>query len=362
MPIPVIQTRLKLLFTNADLDVTTDIMPDMLSFSYEDKETNEAEEINLVLKDPDGKWANKWQPNGGEVIKAYIMQGNIDEVTKTLYCGEFYVDELSVKVKPRTFEMKAVSIPLNKPIRRKLKTRAWEKTTLKAIASQIAAEAEISLLFDSEENPTYDREEQDRESDLKFLSRLCEDAGLSIKVTSRKLVIFNQAFYEKKKPIKTITVGNSNILSGNFSASQSETYKSCTITYRDPKKKKANEAAGHSLSDKKSSQPTQNSAVLTYTYVDPLADENGQEYTMNERATSLEDAKRLAKAKLRKLNARKVTGSISLVGDVSLVAGAVIKCQGFGVVDGNFIIETANHTVSNVYTTSLTLRRVNTNY
>ena len=102
---------------------------------------------------------------------------------------------------------------------------------------------------------------------------------------------------------------------------------------------------------------------FTYTATDPEADENGQEFAIKKRAKSLEEAKRLATAKLRILNRRRVTGSMTLIGDVTLVAGVVVKCVGFGSFDGNFIIEEASHSVdSGGYTTSITLRRVNNNY
>lgn len=357
-----IQTSLKLEFTKANADVSESLLPDLLSFSYSDKETDEADEISITLKDDEGKWAGTWQPNAGEIVRAFILSGTVEKQDKKLYCGKFYVDSMSVAGSPRTFELKAVSIPLNKPIRRKLKSKAWEKKTLKAIAEEIANEAEIKFIFDSEINPEYDRQEQNRESDMKFLSRLCEEEGLSIKLTDEQLVIFDQSFYESKPAVQTLELGVSDILSWSFESSQSETFKSCSISYRDPKQKKKGEAGGQviGLSEVKKSQ--KNAAVMTYTYVDPNADENGQEYAIKKRAKSIDDAKRLAKAKLRKLNMRRVTGNITVLGDVSLVAGLVIKCVGFGAFDGNFIIETAEHTIGSGYVTALSLRRVNNDY
>lgn len=46
-----IQTNLRLLFTEAGKSVSEDILPDLLSFTYDDKETNEADEISITLKD-----------------------------------------------------------------------------------------------------------------------------------------------------------------------------------------------------------------------------------------------------------------------------------------------------------------------
>ena len=378
-----IQTYLRLLFTEAGTSVTQDILPDLLSFSYDDKETNEADEISITLKDPTGKWASKWKPDGGEVVRAYIASGTVDgKKGRELFCGKFFVDSLRTSGSPRVFEMRAVSVPMNTPIRRKMVTKAWEKKTLKGIAQEIAAAAKVKLLFDSKEDPSYDRQDQKAESNLKFLSRLCEDAGLSIKVTDSQIVIFDQAFYEKKKPVKTLTLGVSDILSWDFESQQSETYKSCTISYRNPKEKKKGSSGSYvtgdfSDIDKKAvavasdddydinADPKKkvNPAVMTYTYTDPDAEENGQEYQVKKRATSLSEAKRIAKATLRKLNLRKMTGSLSLVGDTSLVAGVVINLKGFGAFDGAFIIESASHSVSTSgYVTSLSVRRVNNNY
>lgn len=361
-----LQTRLRLLFSSSEKDVTASLMPDLLSFSYDDKETNEADEISITLKDPTGKWASKWKPDGGEVVKAFIANGTTMHKGRELYCGKFFVDTLRVSGAPRVFELRAISVPLNKPIRKKLKTKAWEKQSLKSIASEIAKQAGVKLLFDSAENPSYDRQDQSKESDLKFLSRLCEEAGLSLKLTNDRIVVFDQRSYEKKSSVKTLTLGTSNILSWDFESAQSDTYKSCTVSYRDPKKKKKGEAGGYNIdkawANRKKDKKT-NSAVMTYTYVDPNADENGQEYALKKRATSIDEAKRLAKAKLRQLNMRRVTGSMTLIGDVTLVAGVVITVKGFGSFDGAFIVAQATHDVgTGGYTTTLALRRVNNNY
>lgn len=373
-----IQTYLRLLFTEAGTSVTQDILPDLLSFSYDDKETNEADEISLTLKDPTGKWASKWKPDGGEVVRAYIASGTVDgKKGRELFCGKFFVDSLRTSGSPRVFEMRAVSIPLNTPIRRKMVTKAWEKKTLKGIAQEIATAAKVKLLFDSQDNPSYDRQDQKAESNLRFLSRLCEDAGLSIKVTDSQIVIFDQAFYEKKKPVKTLKLGVSDILSWDFESQQSETYKTCTVSWRDPKKKQKGSSGGYNMDlekgdggddpeydmDLQKVKKKVNVAVNTYTYTDPDVEDNGQEYQVKKRAASLDEAKRIAKATLRKLNLRSVTGSLSLVGDTSLVAGVVVELQGFGSFDGRFYIESASHSVSTSgYVTSISVRRVNSNY
>lgn len=133
--------------------------------------------------------------------------------------------------------MRAVSIPLNMPLRKLAKTRAWESLSLSDIAEKIAGEVNLELFFDSDNNPSFKRIDQSKESDLKFLNRLCEENGLSIKVTDSRIVIFDQQRYEGKEPIKVFVLGVSDILSYDFETSQADSYKSVTIKWRDPQKR-----------------------------------------------------------------------------------------------------------------------------
>ena len=50
------QTKLRLLFSKNETDVTSDLSKDLLSWNYSDHESGQADEISLVLKDETGKW------------------------------------------------------------------------------------------------------------------------------------------------------------------------------------------------------------------------------------------------------------------------------------------------------------------
>ncbi len=362
-----LQTRLVVLFDGTD--ITEEVGSDLLSFSYSDKETDEADTVTFTLMDPEGKWAGSWRPDGGEKVEATIYDGTVHGVTGILDCGKFTVDSLRCSGSPRVMEISATSIPLASPIRRKKKTRAWEKTTLKAIAGAIAGENGLELLWDMEENPEYpDQAKQDKASDLEFLLGLCRDAGASVKVTDGKLAVFDQKSYEKKEPVGTIVLGTSRVISWEFSTQKAETYKSVKVSWRSPKQKSKVTAASYYNRDfeKVTVKPKKsggNPAVNEFVYTDPDAPEDGQEFELKKKCASRAEAERLAKAKLRELNARSVTGSITIVGDTMFVAGAVIGVSGFGTWDGNFIIEAAKHSIgSGGYATALQLRRVNGRY
>lgn len=356
-------TKLRLLFSKNKTDITEDLSKDLLSWSYSDKETGQADEISLMIADASGKWASNWKPDGGEVIRAYLSSGTKSSLGFELYCGSFYVDTVRFSGAPKVVEIRAVSIPLSKPIRRLKRTRAWENKDLKSIAFGICQEAGMSFVFDSSLNPTFDRVDQNKEADLSFINRLCEDSGLALKVTDNQMVIFDQEDYENKDPVSTFVLGESNILRYDFETAQSESYKSVTVKWRDSNQKKKDTAASFTWDLKEPATKKTNPAVMSYTYTDPNASDSDQEYYMKRRATSQSEAMRLAKAKLRSLNSHRMTGSMTVVGDPRLSAGTVIVCKGVGAFDGNFIIEEANHSYgSSGYTTDLRLRRVNKDY
>ena len=355
------QAYLRVLWGNDRSNMTQYLNPDLLSFSYHDKDGDEADEISITLKDETGKWAGNWSPNGGMELQAFIATGTPLNKGPELNCGTFFVDSMEFSGPPHTVSIRAVSIPLNVPIRRLVKSRAWEKQTLSSIAKKMASEAELDFLFDSEDDPLFDRQDQSRETNLKFLKRLCSENDLSVKVTDSQLVIFSKKKYENQAPIAKLEIGQSEILSFRFSIAHSESYKSVTVSYRNPKLKQAGSAGGemfdkfgHRVEKKKQANP----AVMEYTATNPNADESAQEYQWKKRATSVSEAKRLAEAKLRELNSKSLIADISVVGNPLFCAGEVISLVGFGAFDGNFYIDEATHSLGSGYTTSMTMHRV----
>lgn len=365
-------------------DISGDVAADLLNCSYTDCITDESDELSVTLKDERGKWADSWSPVRGDKVEV-----GFDTLSRGLiYTGDMIIDRLTTSGRPRVFSFSACSIPLDNTIRRTAKTRTFEKSSLKTIANQIAQDNSLKFMWDCQEDPKYDRTDQQQESDLAYLKKLCTDAGFTVKVTSTTLVIFDQTVYEKKKAIKTLTESGLTVLSWSFEAQQSERYKAVTVKWRDLKKKTRSSTS--STASKSSSsgqsrqeildsyikgyQPTKGSKVkkgstatkteyTDYTYEDPNVDDSGQVYVLKKRCTSLAEAERLARAKLRKLNLRQLTGSLTVVGDPELVAASVIELKGFGSFDGNFIIEKATHSMDGGgYKTSIDVRRVNCDY
>ncbi len=362
-----------------ETDISLDVASDLLNCTYTDNIDDESDSVSITLKDPEGKWAGSWSPTRGDKVKVAF----VTESRGACSTEKMTIDELKTSGRPRIFSFSAVAVPLDGTIRRTCKSRVFEGTTLQAIAKKIAEGNGLAFTWDCEEDPEYDRINQQDESDLAFVTKLAKEQGYSVKCSDETLIIFDQASYEKKDPIKTIIEGESLILSWSFEAQQSTRYKGCTVKWRDPLKKSKTGAKNTNKKDdsdqafwdsyfngkptkgatvKKGSTATKQE-VQQYTYEDPDVDDSGQVYQIRKRCTSLKEAERIAKAKLRELNLRQLTGSISLVGEPWLCAGSVVTLRGFGSFDGNFFIEKATHSMSSSgYVTNIEVRRVNNKY
>lgn len=382
----VIKTFAQVIYKSCD--ITKEISEDLLSLTYNDGITDEADSLDLTLQDSECKWVKYWQPERGDTLEVILTNSKTGVLTTDL----MQVDKISFSGLPRIFNISAVSVPLNNTIRRTVKNRNFENVDLKSIINTIAQDNNLKPFLDFEDNPKYDRVNQNQESDLEFLKRLCDDAALTVKVASEQLIVFDQLSYEKKEPICFLILGADNILSFSFESQQSERYRSCTVRWRNPRKKtvdKPTESKVQTLANSRAvsnNQDTQNNEVeidlsfdkdkwakkgnqskkaeyFIYTYVDETVSESGQEYAVKKRCTSIVEAERIAKATLRKLNLQQMTGNINLVGNTTLYAGAVVELLGFGYFDGRFLIEKATHSyASSGYTTSIDVRKINSEY
>lgn len=244
------------------------------SLTYTDSEEDEADDLKIVLQDWDGIWMEKWlndavaaavsQSSGGSSastelnIAARIVRKNwnTDGQDMALDCGTFTLDTVDCDGPPAEIILKATALSFDAPIRQTKKNKGFENYTLSGIASEMAANSGMVCNFLSSSDPSYERVEQYHMSDIAFLRKLCHDAGISLKATSKMLVLFDQKDYEAKAPALTIRKNNGRLLpappeaygaygrSGDCEAYSSyhlsvgtadAQYQSCRVSYNDPK-------------------------------------------------------------------------------------------------------------------------------
>lgn len=334
------RTKLKVKYEGAD--ISKDLEEYLISLSYTDNEEDQADDLQLNLEDKKGNWARNWLVQTGAKganVEATIIQIHEDGSTSELKCGKFKSDTVNESGPPTKVSIKATSIPTDSKIKSEDKTKAWEKIKLSAIAAEIAKKNKLKSQFESEEDPFYDRVEQTKKSDLLFLKELCKDAGISLKITDKKLVLFDAAKFEKLPPIATLKRGNADILRWNFGTNYNDTgYSACEVTYTDPKTKKTIKGFFKNPKAKKAT-----ARVLK----------------LNTKVKDKGEADRLAKKSLREKNKKETQASIEVTGNVDFVAGVNIMIKGWGIYDGKYMIQTAGHSVAESgYKTSLSLRKV----
>ncbi|MDE7055370.1 MAG: hypothetical protein K2O84_11275 [Oscillospiraceae bacterium] len=333
------------------VDITKSIRPYLKAFTYTDNEADKADDIQIQLHDRDSIWMEKWLVEAIEAASAAKL--NIDAVIVrenwlgdgkdvVLPCGDFELDNVVLSGPPATITIKSTSLPFSAPVRQTKKNNAWENTTLSAIANERAGANGMRCMYLSANDPFYKRVEQVDASDIDFLSRLCHDAGISLKATSSILVFFDQVAYEAKSSVITIEKG----AAGGYTkykldvgAADSQ-YASCRVSYVDPASGKCIEA--------------------TAKIEDYNADaKNNQQLEVTAKVSSKDEAKTLAEKHLRLHNKYSKSATFTLPGNPALVAGVTVELKGWGAFDGKYIITQAVHTAGKSgYTTQIKLRLV----
>ncbi len=275
-------------------------------------------------------------------IQAVIARENWygDGKDEILDTGFFELDTVDASGPPNTISIKGTSLPFASSVRQTEKSRAWEKYDLRKIAEEISGKNGMACMFLSSVNPTYTRREQYRESDIAFLTRLCHESYLSLKVTNNIIVIFDQNEFETKPTTVTIDHNTVTWLKYKMQVSKNDTqYNLCRVSYTTPAGKKIE---GHAYAE------------------DYNADsEDNQCLEIHEKVESIAEANALAAARLKEHNKYAMTASFTMPGDPNLVAGVTVQLKSWGSFDGKYIISQAKHTIDDSgYKTQISIRRV----
>ena len=353
-----------LVITYNGKDVSTDIQPYIQSFSYHDNSKLEIDDIDLSLENIDGRWFNeKWFPNDGDSITVSIVKRRWDDelIEETLPCGQFYVDQIDFS--PGSVSIKALAIPSAGNLTKQKNSKGWEKISLKNIAMDICNKHSVKLEFYSEKDNFYDRVDQDKETDLAFLTRLCTDKGLNLKATENKIVVFDkEEFYEKEAVISVSSLDTDMIINYKFSHTTKEIYDKVEVSYYDPEKKQLvrevytkeelDEKRKAEKEAEKSEAEAKKRAVEQAKNGEPLIPEKP---TMKIQGTG---GKEQAQAAMDEKNKEKETASMTLRGNFSLLAGQNVELTDFGKFSGKYAIEKSTHSLSGAYTTDIELKRI----
>lgn len=340
--------RISVIIKYNNKDISVDISKYLKIISYTDNLSGEADDLQITLEDKAGLWQSTWIPEKGALLDVMLQQKywqTLSALPQSLRLGLFEIDEITSSGYPSEVQIKAVSVPDNNTLRGTERSRSWEKAKLQVIANDIASAAGMSLFWDTEENPVLDRVEQTEQSDLSFLYAICKDKGLALKISDKKIIIFDEAKYEAEKAKITIvkpgTVykkesGMKYLFVGTGYSLRTkirDIYAACRVSYQQGSSKSNIEA--------------------TYT----AAGKKGKTLQVNEQVESVAEALNLAKKRLREKNKDEVTGSLNMLGNFVLLSGVTVNLLGFGAFDDKYLITRASHDIGSGYTTNIDVRR-----
>ncbi len=330
------------------VDISKNIKPYFLSLSCTDNEDSEADDLELTLQDREQIWQENWledmvnaAASGRFKIAASIVQENWKGggADTRLDFGEFELANVEASGPPSVVKIKATALPFSSSIRQTKKTKAWESYTLSGIAKEVAGQNGLGCMYESGADPSYDRVEQSKQSNIKFLERLCKDAGLSLKATDKMIVVFDQSKFEKRAPVRTIRKGRDYISYSLRTSTANTQYTSCRVSYSDPLTGKCIEGVAR---------------------VDDYDEDakNNQQLEIKAKVSSSGEAKAIAEKRLRLHNKFSKTCRFTFPGDPALVAGNTVQLSGWGAFDGKYLINQAVHKLGGGYTTTVSIRRI----
>lgn len=301
------------------------------SFSYTDVASGESDSISVSLHNIDKKWINEYMPEKGDSITANIIMENWKKEgdVKTFNCGSFTVDDISFSGRPLSGELGAVSVPADEDFKATKRTKTWQNTNIKEIASEIAKKAGIALHYEAG-TVKISEIEQD-EADSSFLAALCEKYGLAIKVFNNKLVIFDEKAYENKAKVATITEID---IEGSwtYNTTLQGSYTGARLSYSDPD---------------------------TDETITVQVGSAGRMYEFNTQADSRYDAELQATAKVNQANKGITTMEIKIMANTAIIASSVVEITGLGKINGRYYVDKVKHSIGDSgYYMSLSLHKI----
>lgn len=327
--------RAHLSLTYQGKDITKDIGPDLISFSFTDKDGGEADDVQIKLSDRDRNWQGPWLPTHGDKMVPVIHCENwfADGDAYALPCGGFQVDELELESgEIDTMTIKGIPAAVKSSITGQTKTKAWQGTTLQQVAGDVAASAGLELVYKAE-TVTLRRIDQRQETDLAFLTRIAEDFGCHVKAHDEKIVIFSGKLADAQSAIKLTRADGASFRGKKTVA---DTYQGSRISYTDPATGKTHKAV----------------------FAPDDAPKTGKYQEINARVDDLGQAHKVAPSALRSKNKKANSSEWEGMGDPRIRAGMNVEIEGFGAFDGKYHVREAEHTLDmSGYRTRLSLEK-----
>lgn len=239
------------------------------------------------------------------------------------HCGNFTLDTIQFVGSPEQCVVRGVSTPVVESFTTEDISKTWGSVTLKQIALEMVQKYGMTDLFYWGEEPVIEKVTQDSKPDSTFLSEMCDEQGMFLKIYKKALVIFDKSLYEARDVSAAFQKSD---IDGSYEWTESlvGTYTGATISYTVPRKKK------------KSKQQ-----VISVTVGDPK-----RLLRISQKADSEAEAQRIAKAKINAENEKSCTIAFTAMENPEVVASCNIEWKNMGIMDGKYFVNKVTHNIS----------------
>lgn len=295
------------------------------TLTYTDVASGSSDTLSISLQNIDGNWLTKWYPKKGNTVsgKLIFKRWGADGADKRLNCGTFTMDDIKMKLSPKTADFSCVSAPAKESFKTRERDKTWEKITIQGIATEICGRYDLKLSY-SGPSIMIDKLEQSN-NDSSFLSKLCEDYGLAMKIYRRKIVIYDIVKMEKKKAIATLSLKHFEDIS--FTDGIYGTYTGARVSY-----KKADSDDEISIFVGTKGENAKGSRVLK----------------VNETCSSEAEARIKGAASVNRSNMKATTMSATMFPNPKICAGVCIRLgEEFGKLSGKYFVDKVTWDVGN---------------
>lgn len=341
------QVAFELLYNNKTM--TADVAPFVLSISYTDYASGQADELDIELENTDGRWLNDWYPDKGAALTLSIGYAG----KPLTNAGSFCIDEISPSGTPAVVRMRSTATGVMGAVRTR-QARSFENTSLPAIVQTIAKRHNMTVIGKIE-SFKIDRATQYHESDIGFLARLARQYGYAFKVTdnNKKLVFWKQSDLLTAPATRTFKPEQLKNWSGTDRITDAPG--EVRVRHHDPKTKTL---VVYGLVGEKSTIVGQ--TTTTAKKRGHGSEQNADTVKLAQRAPTQEQAKVMTQAELDRRHLERTSIDLELEGDANLCAGAVIALTDFGRLSGTYTISRARHHISRSdgFRTDLECKRV----
>ncbi len=308
-------------------NITDNISQYITDFSYNDEANGKGDTVSINVADKNKNWLSNL-PHKYDVIKSSIILENwVDNKSFKFFCGTFYVDQLNINSNPLTIKIGAISTPVETSFKTTERKKTWKSETIETIAQNITKNIGVKLVYEADK--IYIKSIEQSTNDCDFLYSVCEKYGLSMKIFNDKIIIYDEERYEKKSIIATLQ--EKDIITLSYNATLEKNYTCGKMSY--------------------SSTSSKNDIKVTIG--------TGKRWlNVSEKADSKADAELKLKARIKQANNDMNTMSITIYPNPKIIATSVIFIQGFGNLSGKYYVKSVSHSINNIYTMTLELRKL----